>query len=138
VTGRNTNGGGVPGPAIDRVFARLLMTRLYARSIISEYKIVSGHRDANPDISSSRGFGIERCLPRRVCPWWSIFGPDEPYERSGDVGNVTFPCGYTIGADRGSRRIYDGAANTSIALATANVAGMLRWLDEDAASRIER
>ena len=28
-----------------------------------------------------------------------IFGPEAPYERDGDVGNVAFPCGYTIGAD---------------------------------------
>src|SRR5919201_1430894 len=28
-----------------------------------------------------------------------IFGPEAPYEREGDVGNVTFPCGLTIGPD---------------------------------------
>jgi len=28
-----------------------------------------------------------------------IVGPEAPYEREGDVGNVTFPCGLTIGAD---------------------------------------
>ena len=27
-----------------------------------------------------------------------IFGPEAPYEKAGDVGNVTFPCGYTIAA----------------------------------------
>lgn len=77
----------------------------------------------------------EHCLARGDS--W-IFGPEAPYERSGDVGNVTFPCGYTIGADGDSLRIYYGAADTSVALATASIAGLLRWLDEDAASRIER
>ena len=58
-----------------------------------------------------------------------IFGPETPYERSGDVGNVTFPCGYTIGADGDSLDVYYGAADTSIALATASIKELLRWLD---------
>ena len=69
----------------------------------------------------------EHCLARGDS--W-IFGPEEPYERNGDVGNVTFPCGYTIGADGDSLRIYYGAADTSIALATASIAELLSWLDE--------
>jgi predicted GH43/DUF377 family glycosyl hydrolase len=69
----------------------------------------------------------EHCLARGDS--W-IFGPEEPYERNGDVGNVTFPCGYTIGADGDSLRIYYGAADTSIALATASIAELLTWLDE--------
>ena len=38
----------------------------------------------------------ERCL-KRGDEW--IFGPEEPYEQIGDVGNVVFPCGYTIAPD---------------------------------------
>jgi len=68
----------------------------------------------------------ERCLVRGDA--W-IFGPDAPYERSGDVANVAFPCGYTIGADGDSLNIYYGAADTSIALATASIDELLRWLD---------
>ena len=37
----------------------------------------------------------EHCLLRGDS--W-IFGPEAPYEREGDVGYVTFPCGYTLGA----------------------------------------
>jgi len=51
VTGRNANGGGESGPAVECVFARLFMTQLYATIDQSEYELVSGHRDANPDIS---------------------------------------------------------------------------------------
>ena len=69
----------------------------------------------------------EHCIARGDS--W-IFGPEEPYERSGDVGNVTFPCGYTIGADGDSLRVYYGAADTSIGLATGSIAHLLRWLDE--------
>jgi predicted GH43/DUF377 family glycosyl hydrolase len=68
----------------------------------------------------------EICLARGDA--W-IFGPEESYERSGDVGNVAFPCGYTIGPDGDSLRIYYGAADTSIAVATASIADLLRWLD---------
>ena len=74
-------------------------------------------------------FGLdqpERCLTRGDS--W-IFGPEAPYERQGDVGNVAFPCGYTIGADGDTINLYYGAADTSIALATGSVRELLSWLD---------
>jgi predicted GH43/DUF377 family glycosyl hydrolase len=69
----------------------------------------------------------ERCLLRGDS--W-IFGPEAPYEREGDVGNVAFPCGYTVAADRDTIRIYYGAADTCIGMATGSVARLLGWLDE--------
>ncbi|HEY3286553.1 MAG TPA: hypothetical protein VGJ96_05445 [Gemmatimonadaceae bacterium] len=65
---------------------------------------------------------------RRGDMW--VFGPEAPYECSGDVGNVAFPCGTTLGADGDTVYMYYGAADTSIALATGSIAQMLRWLDE--------
>ena len=67
----------------------------------------------------------ERCL-KRGDEW--IFGPEEPYELHGDVGNVVFPCGYTIAPDGDTINVYYGAADTSIALATGSVRAMLEWL----------
>lgn len=58
-----------------------------------------------------------------------IFGPETNYERFGDVGNVTFPCGYTIGNDGDTINLYYGAADTSIALATGSIRKLLEWLD---------
>lgn len=69
----------------------------------------------------------DRCL-KRGDEW--IFGPEEPYELHGDVGNVVFPCGYTIAPDGDTIRLYYGAADTSIALATGNVHSMLEWLEQ--------
>ena len=69
----------------------------------------------------------ERCLLRGDS--W-IFGPEAPYECRGDVGNVTFPCGYTLGADNDSINLYYGAADTSVALASGSVRQLLGWLDE--------
>src|SRR3954451_4854378 len=63
-----------------------------------------------------------------------IFGPEAPYERAGDVGNVAFPCGYTVGADGDSINLYYGAADTSIALATGTIRQLLSWLDAHGAS----
>ena len=59
-----------------------------------------------------------------------IFGPETAYEKDGDVGNVAFPCGYTIGDDGDTLNLYYGAADTSMALATGSIKGLLRWLDE--------
>lgn len=58
-----------------------------------------------------------------------IFGPEAPYECNGDVGNVAFPCGYTIGDDGDTIHLYYGAADTSIALATGSIRELLAWLD---------
>ena len=69
----------------------------------------------------------ELCL-KRGQEW--IFGPEEPYEQRGDVGNVVFPCGYTIAPDGDTIHLYYGAADTSIALATGSLAGILEWLHE--------
>lgn len=74
----------------------------------------------------------EQCLARGDS--W-MFGPEEPYERAGDVGNVTFPCGTTLDADGDTLRVYYGAADTSVALATGSVATLLRWLDAQAKPR---
>jgi predicted GH43/DUF377 family glycosyl hydrolase len=63
---------------------------------------------------------------RRGDEW--VFGPAEPYERVGDVGDVVFPCGLTHDQQTGELRLYYGAADTSIALATANVNELLDWL----------
>ena len=68
----------------------------------------------------------EHCLLRG--DGW-IFGPEATYEREGDVANVTFPCGYTIGADGDTINLYYGAADTCIALATGSIAEVLAWLD---------
>jgi predicted GH43/DUF377 family glycosyl hydrolase len=58
-----------------------------------------------------------------------VFGPEEDYERQGDVGDVVFPCGTTIGPDRDTLSIYYGAADTCIGLATARISELLAWLD---------
>lgn len=58
-----------------------------------------------------------------------IFGPEAPYECIGDVGHVAFPCGCTVGADGDTLNVYYGAADTSIALATASIRELLDWLD---------
>jgi predicted GH43/DUF377 family glycosyl hydrolase len=69
----------------------------------------------------------ERCL-KRGDEW--IFGPEEPYEQHGDVGNVVFPCGSTVAPDGDTVHLYYGAADTSIALATGSVRSMLEWLEQ--------
>lgn len=70
----------------------------------------------------------ERCV-RRGETW--VFGPEEYYERYGDVGNVVFPCGYTVADDGDTLNLYYGAADSSIALATASVREMLAWLENN-------
>ena len=68
--------------------------------------------------------------PRRVLKRSSewLFSPGEAYERLGDVGNVAFPCGWTLVDDE--IRLYYGAADTSIGLATGRLSELLAWLDE--------
>jgi hypothetical protein len=69
---------------------------------------------------------------QRAADFLWIFGPEAPYEREGDVGYVTFPCGYTLGADGDAINLYYGAADTSV-MATGSVGQLLRWLDQHGA-----
>ena len=69
----------------------------------------------------------ERCLMRGD-EW--VFGPEEPYERRGDVDNVVFPCGTTIAPDGDTLHMYYGAADSSIALATGSIRAILDRLEE--------
>ena len=69
-----------------------------------------------------------RCIMRGT-KW--IMGPETEYERTGDVGDVVFPCGYTLGKDGDSMYLYYGAADTSIALAQGSVREMLAWLKDN-------
>ncbi len=71
-----------------------------------------------PDICLSRGDS------------W-MFAPEADYERQGDVQDVVFPCGYTIAADGDTIRLYYGAADSCIALATGSIRELLEWLDEN-------
>jgi predicted GH43/DUF377 family glycosyl hydrolase len=79
-------------------------------------------------------FDLERpevCL-QRGDSW--VFGPEAAYERSGDVKDVVFPCGQTIGADGDTVFLYYGAADSCMALATGSIRSMLTWLDSNSSS----
>jgi predicted GH43/DUF377 family glycosyl hydrolase len=60
----------------------------------------------------------------RRLPTWAL-APDAPYERSGDVPNVIFPCGLLHDAQTDELRLYYGAADTSICVATARLGKLL-------------
>ncbi len=65
--------------------------------------------------------------PTRVLhrlPEW-VLSPDAPYERTGDVPNVVFPTGLTHDEATGDVRLYYGAADTSICVATAQLDRLL-------------
>ena len=56
-----------------------------------------------------------------------IFGPEEYYERVGDVPNVVFPCGIIVEDDQ-SIKLYYGAADTYIALAETTLPQVLELI----------
>jgi predicted GH43/DUF377 family glycosyl hydrolase len=57
-----------------------------------------------------------------------IFGPSAPYEVAGDVPDVVFPCGWILGDDSDTLRMYYGGADTCIAIATASLKQLLSHL----------
>lgn len=63
---------------------------------------------------------------RRSDEW--IFGPRENYEKQGDIPDVVFPCGWIFNEETGKIRIYYGAADTCIALATADIDDLLTYI----------
>ena len=65
--------------------------------------------------------------PTRVLhrlPEW-ILGPLASYERVGDVPNAIFPCGLLHDPSTDELRLYYGAADTTICLATAQLADLM-------------
>ncbi len=61
----------------------------------------------------------------RRCDEW-VFGPNEQYERVGDVPDVTFPCGVVVKGD--DLIMYYGAADTTISIATASLKKVLQFV----------
>jgi predicted GH43/DUF377 family glycosyl hydrolase len=66
-----------------------------------------------------------------------MFGPEAPYERGGDVNDVVFPCGQTIGADGDTIHLYYGAGDSCIAMATGSIRTLLSWLDSNSSAANE-
>ena len=63
--------------------------------------------------------------PRKMIarlPYW-VLGPHAHYEATGAVPNCVFPCGHTVIGDE--MRVYYGAADTSVCLASASITELL-------------
>jgi predicted GH43/DUF377 family glycosyl hydrolase len=65
----------------------------------------------------------------RRCAEW-VLGPREEYELVGDVPGVVFPCGLLHDPNSDELRLYYGAADTCIAMATASKTAVLDFLLE--------
>ena len=63
---------------------------------------------------------------RRSDEW--VFGPQEVYEKEGDVGDVVFPCGWVLDSEHDRIKMYYGAADTCIALAIASLSEVLDYI----------
>lgn len=57
-----------------------------------------------------------------------IFWPQTIYEKKGDVGGAVFPCGWLLSPSAEKVRMYYGAADTCIVLATANLSNLLQYI----------
>ena len=66
-------------------------------------------------------------VTKRCAEW--VLGPREDYELIGDVPGVVFPCGLTITAT-GKLRLYYGAADCRIGMASADFDEVLAYVDE--------
>ena len=62
---------------------------------------------------------------RRGDEW--ILGPREIYERVGDVGGVIFPTGVTINKETDKLHLYYGAADCTVAVATAKFSDIIDY-----------
>jgi predicted GH43/DUF377 family glycosyl hydrolase len=63
----------------------------------------------------------------RRTPSW-VLGPDADYERVGDVPNVVFPTGLVHEPERDELRLYYGAADLTIAMASARMSEVIDYL----------
>lgn len=65
----------------------------------------------------------------RRCSEW-VLGPTERYELTGDVPGVVFPCGVVHDAETDEVRLYYGAADTCIGMATASLTDVMTYLQK--------
>ncbi len=63
---------------------------------------------------------------RRGDEW--VLGPRAPYERIGDVNDVVFPTGATVHKETNQFRLYYGAADCTVAVATADLSRLLDYV----------
>ena len=63
---------------------------------------------------------------RRSAEW--VLGPRAPYERIGDVGDVVFPSGAIVYKETDQLSLYYGAADSSVAVATAKLSDCIDYL----------
>jgi predicted GH43/DUF377 family glycosyl hydrolase len=63
----------------------------------------------------------------RRTPSW-VLGPDAEYERVGDVPNVVFPTGLVHDVESDELRLYYGAADLTVGLATAQMSEVMDYL----------
>lgn len=75
---------------------------------------------------------LDRDNPTRILArgneW--VFGPQEAYERGGDVPGVVFPCGWVLRDDGDTLHLYYGAADSVVCVAEASLAKLLRHLSD--------
>lgn len=63
---------------------------------------------------------------RRSDGW--VMTPDAPYEVTGDVGQVVFPCGWVHDQSRDEVRIYYGGADTCVAVASVPMQQLMEYV----------
>jgi beta-1,4-mannooligosaccharide/beta-1,4-mannosyl-N-acetylglucosamine phosphorylase len=61
-----------------------------------------------------------------------LLAPQAPYERTGDVPNVAFPCAALVDGESGRLALYYGAADTVTCLAFAHVAEIVDFVKANA------
>ena len=88
--------------------------RLAARSTTASRRRSPARSTGRARAARPRGADHASCA---ATPSW-VLAPSEPYERTGDVPNAVFPCGLVHDSGSGELRLYYGAADTSICLAT--------------------
>ena len=57
-----------------------------------------------------------------------VFRPDKDYERTGDIADVVFPCGWVLDEKKNEIRLYYGAADTVMAVATASFKNVISYI----------
>ena len=84
-----------------------------------------GYRsNGGPDVQDFLDLDMPTKIISRSDEW--VFEPERDYELFGDVDKVVFPCGWT--QLDGEVRIYYGAADSRIALASAKVTDLLEYM----------
>ena len=104
----------------------------------SPYSAASEQTTSEISLAAGMVYSVGAAILDKDEPWKVLYrtkdmimGPEEYYERVGDVDNVLFPCATLADSATGRIAMYYGAADTVVGVAFTTVDELIKYIKEN-------